>query len=74
MSLSLSQGQVQTILQYLYSDRAELRREAIRHTLAQKWNDAHLMQALAELEMLDQAEDVRKAAREALRELEGNEG
>lgn len=70
MSRALTEGQVQTLLPYLYSERAEIRREAIHHTVEHQWNDARLIQALAELAGLDEVAEVREAARRALGELE----
>ncbi len=58
-----------TRLEYLYSARAAVRRDAIHHAAAQKWNDAQLIQALQELAGLDPVCEVREQARGALGQL-----
>lgn len=64
----LTEGQIQTLLQYLYSERAETRCEAIQHIITNQWHHAQLTQALTELAALDKAESVREAARRALQD------
>lgn len=71
-SLLLSENQVQTILQYLYSDRDTVRCECIRQTIKSQWRHEHLTEALTELAALDEAAVVRAAAREALRAMVAN--
>lgn len=67
---SLSEGQIQTLLQYLYNDRDDVRCATIQQTVTQQWQHEQLTQALTELAVLDEVNDVRKAAREALRKLD----
>lgn len=68
MARVLTKGQVQTLLQYLYSERAETRCEAIQHIITNQWHHPQMAQALAELAALDEAESVREAARRALQD------
>lgn len=70
LARTLTEGQVQFLLQSLYSARAETRLEAIEHIVAHQWHDARLMQALQELAALDEVERVREKARGAVRQLE----
>lgn len=72
MTQSLSENQMQTLLQYLYNDRDEVRFAAIQQSVKAQWQHEQLTQALEELAALDEAGDVRAAAREALRELEAS--
>jgi hypothetical protein len=66
MTRSLSEVQVQTLLQYLYSDRDDVRCATIQQTVTQQWQHEQLTQALTELAALDEVKEVRKAARDAL--------
>lgn len=66
---NLSQNQMQALLQYLYHEREEVRCDAIQQTRAQQWQHEQLTEALTELAVLDEAAEVRAAAREALRAL-----
>ncbi len=66
MSQSLSEAQVQLLLQYLFSERADIRREAICNVGEQRWYHADVVHALEELAVLDNVAEVRAAACEAL--------
>lgn len=70
MLQSLSVAQTQVVLQYLYSSHSGYRREAIRWVGEEKLSDPQLLQAVTELAALDPDDDVRKAARTLLAQLE----
>lgn len=61
---------MQTLLQYLYDERAETRLEAMQNIVAYEWDAAQVREALEELAALDETPRVRDAARDALREIE----
>lgn len=61
---------MQTLLQYLYDERAETRLEALQHIITHEWYAAQVRQALEELAALDETPRVRGAARDALRGME----
>lgn len=61
---------MQTLLQYLYDERAETRLEAMQNIVAYEWFAVQVRQALEELAALDEAPRVRGAARDALQGME----
>lgn len=67
LTRALTEGQIQMLLQFLYSDRAETRCEAIEQIITHEWHDARVMQALEELAGLDEVGRVREMAEAAIK-------
>lgn len=72
LARTLTEDQVQFLLQALYSARAETRLEAIEQIAENQWHDAQLTQAMTELAALDEVEEVRAVARQVLQERDCN--
>ena len=66
MTRTLSEAQVQTLLQYLFSEQCSERLDAIRYVVTLGLHDEQLLLALEELAAFDTDEDVRRAARKAV--------
>ena len=69
-TITLSEGQAQTILTYLYDNRTHVRFDAVRQIVAYQWHHELIARALQELATLDDNTQVREVARKALRKME----
>ena len=69
-TITLSEGQAQTVLTYLYDNRTHVRCDAVRQIVAYQWHHELIARALQELATLDDNTQVREVARKALRKME----
>ncbi len=68
--ITLSDGQAQTVLAYLYDNRARVHCEAVSQIVAYQWHHELVAPALQELAALDDNTQVREVARKAPEKLE----